>query len=147
MSRGSPIRPNSGRACASGRRGGAAACSAGVLTGPGEIALTRTPCGLTSRARDLVKAITPPLAAAYAAAGRMDPYSPAVEAKVTIDPARRVSMPGSTARQATIAVSRLDEIIAVQSAGEGPAESPLRNVPATLTSPSTGPSSAAASAA
>src|SRR5580692_909387 len=146
MSRGSPIRPNSVRASASARCSGEAACSAGVLIGPGEIALTRTPSGLTSLASDLVKAITPPLAAAYAAAGRMDPYSPAVEAKVTIDPARRASMPGSTARQATITVSRLDEIIAVQSAGDDSAKSTIRKVPATLTSPSTGPSSAAASA-
>src|SRR5580704_6074561 len=146
MSRGSPIRPSSVRASASARCSGEAASSAGVLTGPGEIALTRTPSGLTSLASDLVKAITPPLAAAYAAAGRMDPYSPAVEAKVTIDPARRATMAGSTARQATIAVSRLDEIIAVQSAGDDSAKSTIRKVPATLTSPSTGPSSAAASA-
>src|SRR5580692_10106169 len=146
MSRGSPIRPNRVRASASARCSGDAASSAGVLTGPGEIAFTRTPSGVTSRASDLVKPITPPLAAAYAAAGRMDPYSPAVEAKLTIDPARRASMPGSTARQATIAVSRLDEIIAVQSAGDDSAKSTIRKVPATLTSPSTGPSSAAASA-
>ena len=91
---------------------------AGVSIGPGEMALTRTPSGVTSRASDLVKPITPALAAAYAAAGRMEPYSPAVEAKLTIEPDRGASMAGSTARQATSAVSRLAEIISVQSAGD-----------------------------
>ena len=43
------------------RRGGARAI---VSVGPGETALTRTPCGLASRASDFVSAITPPFAAA-----------------------------------------------------------------------------------
>ena len=52
----------------------------------------------------------------------MDPYSPAVEAKLTIEPDPAPSMPGSTARQATKAVSRLAEIMSAQSAWLGVGE-------------------------
>src|ERR1700728_1851216 len=111
MSRGSPNRPTSVRDAATARAASVIALRAGVSTGPGEMAFTRTPRGETSRARDLVKPITPALAAAYAAAARLEPYSPAVEAKLTIAPDRASTMAGSTARQATNAVSRLAEII------------------------------------
>ena len=48
-------------------------------------------------------------------------------------------MPGRTARQATSAVSRLAESISDQSGGFESAKSDILNVPATLTSTSTGP--------
>src|SRR5579863_1161605 len=110
------------------------------------MALTRTPNGETSRANDFVKPITPALAAAYAAAGRMEPYSPAVEAKLTIAPERTSSIAGSTARQATSAVSRLVEIISAQSVGEEPTKSPNLKVPATFTNTSGRPKTSVASA-
>src|SRR6516164_6160268 len=40
-------------------------CSMGVSVGPGQTQLTLIECRATSRASDLVKAMTPPLAAAY----------------------------------------------------------------------------------
>src|SRR5580704_13166774 len=131
MSCGWPRRPRRVRAEAIARSASVTALRAGVSIGPGEIALTRTPNGETSRANDFVKPITPALAAAYAAAGRMEPYSPAVEAKLTIAPERTSSIAGSTARQATSAVSRLVEIISAQSVGDEPTKSPNLKVPAT----------------
>ena len=64
ISCGRPRRPNSVRAPTAAFCSGVAAPSATVSIGPGETALTRTPCGETSRASDFVIATTPPLAAA-----------------------------------------------------------------------------------
>ena len=66
---------------------------------------------------------------------------------MTIGAGPRASIPGSTARQATSAVSRLAEIISVPVAPARTRRSRRSGTcPATFTSPSTGPSSAAASA-
>ena len=64
ISRGSPSRPTRVRDAATARSASVTAFSAGVSTGPGDMALTRTPMGETSRASDLVNPITPALAAA-----------------------------------------------------------------------------------
>src|SRR5262249_52161653 len=107
ISRGCPSRPKSVREPAIARCWGVAVSNAGVSVGPGDTALTRTPAGDTSRASDFVSAITPPLAAAWCAAGRTDPYSPAVDAKFATDPFPRATIAGSRERQETNAVFRL----------------------------------------
>ena len=63
-----------------------------------------------------------------------------------MDPAPCAIMSGSTTRQATSAVIRFELIIASQSAGPDSVKSMIAKVPATLTRPLIGPSSARAAA-
>ena len=69
----------------------------GVLTNPGQMQLTRMPCGPYSRATVRVSPTTPALAAEYAEL-RASPTRPAAEAVLRITPPPWLTIWGMAAR-------------------------------------------------
>src|SRR2546423_12572582 len=73
---------------------------------PGEIALTRMPCGANSLACDFVSAISPALAAAYAPAPGPPPECAAIDTTLMMAPDLRSIIDGATVRVQAIALVR-----------------------------------------
>src|SRR5499426_1178399 len=105
---------------------------------PGHTTLSRMPWRPTSRARLLVKAITPALQAPYTAS-RNSPMRPASEPMLTMAPLLRAIMPSSTARVQLIMPHRLSWISFSHSARSFSTKSRSRVQPTLLTSTSTRP--------
>src|SRR5215470_157857 len=105
---------------------------------PGQTTLRRMPWRPTSRARLLVKAITPALQAPYTAS-RNSPIRPASEPMLTMAPLLRAIMPSSTARVQLIMPQRLSWTSFSHSARSFSTKSRSRVQPTLLTSTSTRP--------
>ncbi len=111
-----------------------------VFTVLGRSAVTRTPCLRTSAASDSVSRSTAAFDAAYAAV-EAAPFSPAVDATLTMSPRRRAIMPGSTARVACSVPSTFTRWMRSHSSGSISSTVPNRAIPALLTRTSISPSS------
>src|SRR5215831_7847556 len=105
---------------------------------PGHTTLSRMPWRPTSRARLLVRAITPALQAPYTAS-RNSPMRPASEPMLTMAPLLRAIMPSSTARVQLIMPQRLSCTSFSHSARSFSTKSRSRVQPTLLTSTSTRP--------
>src|SRR5215813_632334 len=105
---------------------------------PGHTTLRRMPWRPTSRARLLVRAITPALQAPYTAS-RNSPIRPASEPMLTMAPLLRAIMPSSTARVQLIMPQRLSWTSFSHSARSFSTKSRSRVQPTLLTSTSTRP--------
>src|SRR5215470_8031785 len=105
---------------------------------PGQTTLSRMPWRPTSRARLLVRAITPALQAPYTAS-RNSPMRPASEPMLTMAPLLRVIMPSRTARVQLIMPQRLSCTSFSHSARSFSTKSRSSVQPTLLTSTSTRP--------
>src|ERR1700687_3187711 len=71
------------------------------------MAFTRTPCGASSLASDLLSVISSPFAAAYGPAPGPPPFRPAIETTLMIAPLLRSTMDETTAREQRAALVRV----------------------------------------
>ena len=112
--------------------------SMGVSVEPGATTLHRIPCSASSSPRLLVNALAAALDAAYAVIP-LRATRAALEAIVTIDPARRGIMYRATSRLRTKGARTLTSKVRAQSASENSTAAPVLSTPAPFTNEVIGP--------